>query len=46
MHDKMIKFRKIKLLATNTDIKWCPRQECEEFVKVEGKKKKLKCVCG
>ena len=47
LYAKYIKFKQIKLLEGDPEVRWCPRPGCELFVRKENKfQLKLTCECG
>jgi hypothetical protein len=45
IYDKYLKFKENIDVNLNPDLKWCPRPNCNHYVK-KGKKKKVTCECG
>lgn len=43
---KFRKFKKMKILSENTNLRWCPKPGCEHYVKRRNQEIKLVCICG
>jgi hypothetical protein len=42
-----IRFKKIKILESDRNIRFCPKEDCENYVKRENERDlKLVCICG
>jgi hypothetical protein len=47
LYNKYLKFKRIKLLEKDKNIRWCPKEGCSNYARREKESDlKISCICG